>query len=199
MIEGDEIRTRIASTPSPSLISLHFFFQPSRLIPQSHKKNISIAINSHNLMAIGSEAAHAAATLRGLFPLPTQLGRSVRKSQIPSTIFMRRVAVKASGNQFGSGDPSRVDAEMIVLRKRIQELRMQETNYLPPPQWMKWEKEWSVTYASDISQFMGWLQNMLYNTRPALAIAALALILVSVPTFVLLLVQFILGSLDTRF
>jgi hypothetical protein len=78
-----------------------------------------------------------------------------------------------------AGDPSRVDAEMIVLRKRMQELRMQETNYAPPQHWMKWEKEWSVTYTSDICQFVGWLQNMLINTRPALAMAALALISLS--------------------
>jgi len=152
-------------------------------------------------MAKASGAVHAAASLCGLLPLPIKLGRSVRSSQIPYRIFMRRSAVKAGspfGNQFGSGGPGRVDAEMIVLRKRIQELRMQETNYAPPQHWMKWEKEWSVTYASDICQFIGWLQNMLINIRPAIAIAALALISVSVTTFVLLLFRF-LGSLDMEF
>ena len=68
---------------------------------------------------------------------------------------------------------------MIVLRKRMQELRMEETNYAPPQHWMKWEKEWSVTYTSDICQFVGWLQNILINTRPTLAMAALALISLS--------------------
>eukprot|EP00253_Pinus_taeda_P031839 PITA_31839 len=153
-------------------------------------------------MATGSEAVHAAASVRGLFPLPTNLGGSVRNSQIPCRIFIRRAAVNAcghSGNQFGSGDPSKVDTDMIVLRKRILELRMHEINYLPPQHWMKWEKVWSVTYASDVCKFLLWLQNMLYNTRPALAIAGLALISVSVPTFVLFFVQFFLGSLHLKF
>eukprot|EP00253_Pinus_taeda_P033233 PITA_33233 len=146
-------------------------------------------------MAKASGAVHRAESICGLPPLRRKKGTSLRKtaqanSQIQYRNSLRRAAVKAASsndNPFGADDSDRVDEEMIVLRKRIQELRMQETNYLPPQHWMKWEKEWSVTYASDICQFMGWLQNMLYNTRPALAITALALISVSVPTFVLLL------------
>jgi len=71
----------------------------------------------------------------------------------------------------------------------MHELRMQETKYAPPQHWRKWEKDWSVTYASDIFQFVRWLQNILINTRPAIAIAALALLLLllSVPAFVVLL------------
>jgi len=115
------------------------------------------------------------------------LGRSVLKIH---RIILRRAVVEAtssSANQIGSGDPSIVDAEMIVLRKRMQELNMQEIKYAPPQHWMKWEKEWSVTYTSDICQFIGWLQNMLINTRPALAMAALALISLSLLASVLLL------------
>eukprot|EP00253_Pinus_taeda_P006206 PITA_06206 len=146
-------------------------------------------------MAKASWAIHGAASLCGLLPPQTKLGRSLcRKSQsnfqIQYRIILKRSAVKAassSDNQFGSGDLSRVDAEMIVLRKRMQELRMQETNYSPPQHWMKWEKEWSVTYNSDICEFVGWLQKMLINTRPFVAIAVLALILLSLLVFVLLL------------
>jgi hypothetical protein len=143
-----------------------------------------------DVRAATAMAKSSAASLCGLLPLHTKLGRTVRDSQIQYGNNLRRAAVKAascSDNQFGSGDPSRVDTELIVLRKRMQELRMQETNYAPPQHWMKWEKEWSVTYTSDICQFVGWLQNMLINTRPALAMAALALIPLSLLVFVLLL------------
>jgi hypothetical protein len=135
-------------------------------------------------------AVHGAASLCGLLPLHPKLGRTVRDSQIQYGIILRRAAVKSascSDNQFGSGDPSRVDAEMIVLRKRIQELRMHQTNYAPPQHWMKWEKEWSVTYTSDICEFVGWLQNILIKTRPSIVIVALALISLSLLVFVWLL------------
>eukprot|EP00253_Pinus_taeda_P028819 PITA_28819 len=151
-----------------------------------------MAVRVATAMAKVSGAVHGAEGMCGLLPLQTNFGRSVREasqanSQIQYRIILKRTAVKAaksSDNQFGSGGPSRVDAEMIVLRKRIQELRMQETNYLPPQHWMKWEKDWSVTYASDICEFVGWLQNMLINTRPVFAIVALALILLSLLVFV---------------
>lgn len=86
-----------------------------------------------------------------------------------------------------AGEPSRVDTEMIVLRKLMQELRMHETTYAPPWHWMKWEKEWSVTYDSDMCQFLQCSQSMLINSKLAIAIAALALIIPSVPAFLLLL------------
>eukprot|EP00253_Pinus_taeda_P017967 PITA_17967 len=151
-----------------------------------------MAVRVATAMAKVSGAVHGAERMCGLLPLQTNFGRSFREasranSQIQYRIILKRTAVKAaksSDNQFGSGGPSRVDAEMIVLRKRIQELRMQETNYLPPQHWMKWEKDWSVTYASDICEFVGWLQNMLINTRPVFAIVALALILLSLLVFV---------------
>ena len=77
--------------------------------------------------------------------------------------------------------PSSVDSELVVLRKRMHELRRQERNYAPPEHWMKWEKEWSVTYASDVCEAVGWLQNKLIHTRPSMAVASLALISLSVP------------------
>ena len=84
---------------------------------------------------------------------------------------------------------SRVDAELIVLRKRIGDLKLQERNYVPPQHWMKWEKQWSVTYASDVCEAMGLLQNKLMNTRPCTAMAALAMISLSVPAYLLLLLS----------
>nr|ABK23257.1 unknown [Picea sitchensis] len=143
-------------------------------------------------MAKAGEAIHVA-SLCGLLPLETEMGRLLGKSQSSQIqMIKRRATVKAAssgGNQSGPGGPSSVDAELIVLRKRIHELRRQERNYAPPQHWMKWEKDWSVTYASDVCEAAGWLQNKLINTRPSITIASLALISLSVPVSLVLLLS----------
>eukprot|EP00253_Pinus_taeda_P028093 PITA_28093 len=143
-------------------------------------------------MAKPGEAMHAA-TLCGLLPLETKIGRLQGKSQnFRTQIIKRRATVKAANsgdNKFGPGGPSSLDAELIVLRKRIHELRRQERNYAPPQHWMKWEKDWSLTYASDVCEAVGWLQNKVINTRPSVAIASLSLISLSVPASLLLLIS----------
>eukprot|EP00253_Pinus_taeda_P005702 PITA_05702 len=132
--------------------------------------------------------------LGGLLPLDTKIWRSVRKSQA-SQIHMtkKRGHIKAESSrdnsQFWSEGASSVDAELIVLRKRMQKQRLQERNYSPPQHWMKWEKDWSVTYASDVYEIMGLLQNKLMNTRPCIAMASLVLISLSVPASLLLLLS----------
>eukprot|EP00253_Pinus_taeda_P030684 PITA_30684 len=150
-------------------------------------------------MAKASEAVQATSLCRP-FPLETKIGRLVGKSQISQFhVIKRRAAIKAAsshGNQFGPGGPSSVDAELIVLRKRMHELRLQERNYSPPQHWMNWEKEWSVTYASDVCEVMGLLQNKLMNTRPCIAMAALVLISLSVPSSLLFLLSEASGPLS---
>ncbi|KAK2635342.1 hypothetical protein Ddye_030134 [Dipteronia dyeriana] len=75
-----------------------------------------------------------------------------------------------------------VDENMIVLRKRIHEMKMVERNYEPPAEWMEWEKRYYTSYDSIICEVMGVLQSCLMNTRPSLALGMLALVLLSVPT-----------------
>ncbi|XP_021293257.1 uncharacterized protein LOC110423366 [Herrania umbratica] len=75
-----------------------------------------------------------------------------------------------------------VDENMIVLRKRLHELKMIERNYEPPANWMEWEKRCYTSYDSIICDVMGVLQSQLMNTRPSLALGMLALIVLSVPT-----------------
>lgn len=74
-----------------------------------------------------------------------------------------------------------VDEGMIVLRKRIHEMRMIETNYEPPADWMDWEKRIYTSYDSMICDFMGVLQSLLMNTRPSVALGMMALIALSLP------------------
>ncbi|XP_039043929.1 uncharacterized protein LOC120183272 [Hibiscus syriacus] len=74
-----------------------------------------------------------------------------------------------------------VDENMIVLRKRIHEMKMIERNYEPPADWMEWEKHYYTSYDSIICDVLGVLQSMLMNTRPSLAVGMVALIVLSFP------------------
>ncbi|WCJ25278.1 hypothetical protein M5689_007175 [Euphorbia peplus] len=74
-----------------------------------------------------------------------------------------------------------VDESMIVLRKRIHEMKMIERNYEPPAEWMNWEKQYYTSYDDFICKFVGVLQFNLMNTRPSFALAMLLLISISVP------------------
>ncbi|PON58504.1 mediator of RNA polymerase II transcription subunit [Trema orientale] len=77
-----------------------------------------------------------------------------------------------------------VDENMIVLRLRIREMKMLETdneaNRLPS-EWMEWEKQYYVHYIEDVFEGIGLLQNYLMNTRPSVALGFLALFMLSVP------------------
>lgn len=78
-----------------------------------------------------------------------------------------------------------VDENMIILRKRIHEMRIEKTNHEPEPpsHWMEWEKQYYVNYDSRIREAVELLQSeVMNNTRPSLALGMVALIMLSVPT-----------------
>uniref|UniRef100_A0ACD5VAK9 Uncharacterized protein n=1 Tax=Avena sativa TaxID=4498 RepID=A0ACD5VAK9_AVESA len=74
-----------------------------------------------------------------------------------------------------------VDEGMTVLRRRIREARMAETNYEAPPGWAAWEKRYYPAYISDVSALAGAMQLMLMGTRPGVSVAVAALVLGGVP------------------
>ncbi|WCJ33227.1 hypothetical protein M5689_014602 [Euphorbia peplus] len=74
-----------------------------------------------------------------------------------------------------------VDMNMIVLRKRIHEIKMVERNYEPPSDWSDWEKQYFSTYDSLICDFMGLLQSELMDTRPFVALGMIVFVAFSVP------------------
>ncbi|KAG2715077.1 hypothetical protein I3760_03G059700 [Carya illinoinensis] len=87
----------------------------------------------------------------------------------------------ASGGTSGRDHWGRpVDENMIALRLRIREMKISETNYEPPLNWMEWEKQYFSRYNEDISEALGLLQNYLMNTRPGLAFGMVALVFFSV-------------------
>ncbi|GMH26242.1 hypothetical protein Nepgr_028085 [Nepenthes gracilis] len=75
-----------------------------------------------------------------------------------------------------------VDENMIVLRKRIHEMKMIERNYETPSDWTEGEKELFSGYGAFICEVFGALQSQLMSTRPSLAIGMVALVTLSVPT-----------------
>ncbi|XP_043699116.1 uncharacterized protein LOC122649920 [Telopea speciosissima] len=81
-----------------------------------------------------------------------------------------------------------VDESMIVLRRRIHEMKMVERNYEPPKDWMEWEKKYYTNYDATICNGVGVLQSFLMNTRPSLALGMLALVALSVPTSMVLVI-----------
>ncbi|XP_054776018.1 uncharacterized protein LOC129284532 [Prosopis cineraria] len=109
---------------------------------------------------------------------------SILDSNSRPTLNRRRTSVQAwkreaADQNFGG---RMVDENMIVLRKRIHEMKMIEKNYEPPADWMDWEKRYYTIYDSMICDALGVLQTQLMNTRPSLALGMIALLAMSVPT-----------------
>lgn len=82
-------------------------------------------------------------------------------------------------------DGKLVDEDMIVLRKRIHEMKAAEGSHddeVADADWMEWEKEYYANcYDEDICDALGMLQSQLMNTRPSLALAVLVVVSLSVP------------------
>lgn len=74
-----------------------------------------------------------------------------------------------------------VDESMIVLRKRIHQMKVIERNYEPPEEWTPWEKQYYASYDDYVCKFVGFLQSYLMNTRPSLALGMIFLLTISVP------------------
>ncbi|CAK7344161.1 unnamed protein product [Dovyalis caffra] len=64
-----------------------------------------------------------------------------------------------SGDWRRYGESVLVDESMIVLRKRIHEMKMVERNYEPPEEWMEWEKQCYTSYDEFVCKFVGVLPN----------------------------------------
>ncbi|CAK9154787.1 unnamed protein product [Ilex paraguariensis] len=89
-----------------------------------------------------------------------------------------------------------VDENLIILRKRIHEMKMIERNYEPPSDWMDWEKSYYVRYDSIICEAMGFLQSQLMNTRPSLALGMIAVIALSLPTSMAVVMVYLAESMN---
>lgn len=103
-----------------------------------------------------------------------------------------RAMRREAHNQNSSG--KLVDESMIVLRKRIHEMKMMEADCELPSEWMDWEKRAYASYDSIICDAMGHLQSYLMETRPSFALAMLVLIALSVPTSTAVVINAVLSG-----
>ncbi|VAH55171.1 unnamed protein product [Triticum turgidum subsp. durum] len=103
----------------------------------------------------------------------------------PST---RRCAAFGQDHHYGG---ALVDEGMAVLRRRIREARMAETNYEAPPGWADWEKRYYPAYVSDVSVLAGALQLLAMGTRPGVAAAVVAMLLAGVPVSAFAVLHFL--------
>ncbi|KAH0671734.1 hypothetical protein KY290_026429 [Solanum tuberosum] len=101
----------------------------------------------------------------------------------------KRVVINARFDQYNRGGRS-VDENMIVLRMRIKDMKLLETEKSgPPSNWMGWEKKYFSHYNEDVCEAIGLLQMYLMETRPALALGMLALICLSLSLSTYFLLQ----------
>ncbi|KAJ4961618.1 hypothetical protein NE237_021528 [Protea cynaroides] len=93
-----------------------------------------------------------------------------------------RMTVSAARRDDYGGGNETVDENMMVLRKRIQEMKMMEKNHEAPEDWMEWEKKYYRHYNSDVCEAVGLLQTQLMDMRPSLALGMVVVVMLSVPT-----------------
>ncbi|KAJ4959978.1 hypothetical protein NE237_019888 [Protea cynaroides] len=93
-----------------------------------------------------------------------------------------RMTILAARRDDYDGGYGTVDENMIVLRKRILEMKTMEKNHEAPEDWMEWEKKYYEHYNDDVCESVGLLQTQLMKTRPSVALGMLALVMLSVPT-----------------
>lgn len=133
------------------------------------------------------ESACLCSTSLPLRPLPKKF---MAKRRGP----VRVLASRRSDHQNHGG--RLVDENLIVLRKRIHEMKMVERNYEPPEDWMEWEKHLYTSYDACICDAMGLLQTQLMNTRPSLVLGMLAIVTLSVPASTFLIFSHFVEIVD---
>lgn len=164
------------------------------------KSAIATSSKWPRLSCIGG-SFHPQVTSCGLLPLHRRKLQRVSMAERKQSLPPNYVVITASSSQdygFGSGGgKSIVDANMPLLRKRLDELKLQEerNNERSTPEegseQMQWEEEVSHTYLSKVFETMDLLHNYLMHTRPSVALASLsvmALVVAASVLFVLLLI-----------
>ncbi|EOY04037.1 Uncharacterized protein TCM_019294 [Theobroma cacao] len=87
-----------------------------------------------------------------------------------------------------------VNESLTVLRKRIHDSKIIERNYEPPADWMEWEKQYYTSYNEFICKIVGLLQSHLMNTKPSLALGALALVTMSLQVSMIMVLVYLMQA-----
>jgi hypothetical protein len=85
-----------------------------------------------------------------------------------------------------AGGSGIVDSNMMVLRKRIQSLQIQESNYELPAEWQEWERSAYAGYRADICLLLSTLQSQLLTLRPGTALTIFSVLMAVLPVASLL-------------
>ncbi|XP_052205174.1 uncharacterized protein LOC127809999 [Diospyros lotus] len=96
---------------------------------------------------------------------------------------LRKFAIRAEREMDGRWDYSGrlVDENMIVLRMRLREMKISELSHQLPESWTEWEKKHYAHYNEAVCEATGFLQSVLMNTRPSLALGLVVLIVLILP------------------
>lgn len=167
------------------------------------------ATAASNIMVLLPRTSHGALQPQiiccGLHLLPRRTLQ--RASMAERKQSLQRNVVRANfGPDYDSdsgGERSIVDANMPFLRKRINNLKLQEEKrncrFHPEEElesgWMDWEKEVYPTYHSRICQWMGLLHNYLIYTRPTVALATLSALALVVTASIMVLLAISVNSI----
>ena len=79
-----------------------------------------------------------------------------------------------------------VDSNMMVLRKRIQSIRIQESIYDTPADWAEWERSAYSTYRADICLLLSTMQSQLLTLRPGTVLSILSVLMAVLPVMSIL-------------
>ncbi|KAJ4960963.1 hypothetical protein NE237_020873 [Protea cynaroides] len=114
-------------------------------------------------------------------PQPSSANFRHRKNGLRHRCNYRMTVLAARRDDYGGGNGT-VDENMVVLRKRIQEMKMMEKNQEAHEDWMEWEKKYYRHYNSDVCEAVGLLQTQLMEMKPSLVFGMVGLVMLSLPT-----------------
>ena len=85
-----------------------------------------------------------------------------------------------------AGGSGLVDSNMMVLRKRIQSIRMHESCYDTPADWAEWERSAYAGYRADICLLLSTMQSQLLTMRPGTALSIVSVLMAVLPVMSIL-------------
>ncbi|XP_024378809.1 uncharacterized protein [Physcomitrium patens] len=100
-----------------------------------------------------------------------------------------RASGTAEPESAGTGGPSLVDSNMMVLRKRIQSIRTQEGINDIPTDWAEWERSAYPNYRADVYLLLSTMQSQLLTLRPGTVVGIASVLMAVLPVMSILFVS----------
>ncbi|CAO2160846.1 unnamed protein product [Urochloa humidicola] len=128
--------------------------------------------------------------------LPTTAPSLTTTKRKPAAVVRchRRSSSRRDDAEFSCSGGRLVDEGMLILRRRIHEMRAAERGWEPPEEWAAWEKEWYGTYDADVCGFLAAVQEFLVTSRPGVGVGILAVLALAVPASAFVLVSHLLDA-----